>query len=145
MPACTFFGHRECPLSVKPKLQAMLIELIEKHGVEQFYVGQQGSFDVIVRAVLGELAERYPSVCYYVVLERLPIERGEVTRLPANTIFPEGLEVVPPRWAISRRNEWMLMHSDYVVTYITHDWGGAARFAVRAVRKGKRVINVAEF
>ena len=63
----------------------------------------------------------------------------------AHTSFPEGLEAVPPRWAISRRNEWMLKQSDYMVTYITHDWGGAARFAARAVRQGKQVINVAEF
>lgn len=144
MSACTFFGHRECPLSVKPKLQVLLVELIEKHDVGRFYVGQQGSFDVMVCAVLRELVEQYPHIRYYIVLERLPVQQGRAIQSPANTIFPEGLEAAPPRWAVSRRNEWMLKQSDYVVTYITHDWGGAARFAARAAQQRKKIINVAE-
>ena len=59
-----------------------------------------------------------------------------------NTIYPEGLETVPKRFAISWRNKWMIQESDVVVTYITHSWGGAAQFADLAKRKKKRVINI---
>ena len=48
MSACTFFGHRDCPSSIKPKLREVLIDLIENHSVDMFYVGQQGAFDGIV-------------------------------------------------------------------------------------------------
>ena len=41
MSACTFFGHRDCPSSIKPKLREALIDLIENHTVDMFYVGQQ--------------------------------------------------------------------------------------------------------
>ena len=58
-------------------------------------------------------------------------------------MFPEGLEFAPPRFAISRRNEWMLKRADYVVTYVTHGWGGAAQFAEKAKRQGKAVIDLA--
>ena len=37
----------------------------------------------------------------------------------------------------------MIKQSDYVVTYITHFWGGAAQFAELAERKKKMVINIA--
>ena len=47
MAACTFFGHRDCPAAVKPKLRAELVELIERYGVERFYVGRQGAFDPV--------------------------------------------------------------------------------------------------
>ena len=45
--ACTFFGHHDCPSSIKPKLREILIDLIENHAVNMFYVGQQGAFDAI--------------------------------------------------------------------------------------------------
>ena len=31
--ACTFFGHSDCPSSIKPKLREVLIDLIESHTV----------------------------------------------------------------------------------------------------------------
>ena len=52
MSACTFFGHRDCPSSIKSKLRKVLIDLIESHAVDMFYVGQQGAFDSMVRSVL---------------------------------------------------------------------------------------------
>ena len=57
-------------------------------------------------------------------------------------MLPEGIEEVHPRFAISWRNKWMLRQSDYVVTYVTHSWGGAAQFAEMAARQGKKVIHL---
>ena len=103
-----------------PRLRSVLVELIQQRGVDQFYVGRQGDFDAMVRRVLVELAEIYPHISYAVVLERLPTQRDTWNPLPCDhTLFPEGLETVPPRFAIPHRNEWMLRHSDFVVTYIT--------------------------
>jgi len=36
----------------------------------------------------------------------------------------------------------MIKQSDYVVTYITHSWGGAAQFAEKAERQKKFMINL---
>ena len=139
MSVCTFFGHRDCPSSIKPKLRKVLIDLIENHTVDMFYVGQQGSFDGIVRSVLKELVSLYPHIRYAVVLERLP---PKDTRDYSDTMLPEGIETVHPRFAISWRNNWMLKQSDYVVTYITHSWGGAAQFAEKAERKKKIILRL---
>lgn len=143
MSACTFFGHRDCPSSIKPKLREVLIDLIEKHAVDMFYVGQQGAFDGIVHSVLKELASVYPHIRYAVVLERLPLKRSEFdTRDYSDTMLPEGAESVHPRFAISWRNKWMIKQSDYVVAYITHSWGGAAQFIDLAAKWKKAIIYI---
>ena len=145
MSACTFFGHRDCPSSIKPKLREVLIDLIENHAVDMFYVGQQGAFDGIVRSVLKELASVYPHICYAVVLDRLPSKRDEFdTRDYSDTMLPEGIETVHPRFAISWRNKWMIKQSDYVVIYITHSWGSAAQFAEKAEKQNKIILNLSK-
>lgn len=136
MAVCTFFGHRDCPETVKPKLHEVLADLIENHSVDTFYVGNKGAFDRTVRSVLKELTQEYPQIRYAVVLERMPGKRSrDENEDYSDTVLPEGIESVPPRFAISWRNEWMLRRSDYVVTYITHTWGGAYQAVALAERK----------
>lgn len=140
MSACTFFGHRDCPSEIKEKLRDVLIDLTENQAVDMFYVGNNGAFDRLVRAVLRDLAQEYPQIQYAVVLERMPTEQGGTAQ---DTMLPEGIEEVPPRFAISWRNNWMLQKSNFVVCYVTRSWGGAAKFAETAKRRKKTVINIA--
>ena len=145
MSACTFFGHRDCPIAIAPLLHKTLIELIEKHGVNTFYVGRQGAFDSIVHSVLRELRLIYPNISYSIVLERIPIKPKEFDIYYfSNTILPEGIEAIPPRYAINWRNSWMLKQSDYVISYISHNYGGAAKFVKMAEQQKKIVINLAK-
>ena len=144
MSICTFFGHRDCPDSIEPKLREVIIDLIENHSVDMFYVGRQGAFDRMVRSVLKELASAYPQISYAVVLERVPPKRGELDTYDfSDTMLPAGIENAPPRFAVFRRNEWMLKRADYVVTYVIYPCGGAARFARMAKSRKKLVIDLA--
>ena len=142
MSTCTFFGHRDCPDTVKPRLREVLKDLIENHSADTFYVGNNGAFDRLVQLVLQELSREYPHISYAVVLERLPEKRDGEDYY--DTILPEGIEAVHPHYALVWRNRWMLRQSDFVVTCITRSWGGAAQFAESARRQGKTVINLAE-
>ena len=144
MPACTFFGHRECPDSIKTQLRGVLIDLITNHGVDMFYVGNQGRFDAIVRSVLRELKKEYPQIDYAVVLAYMPGKQTEYDDC-SDTMLPEGVESVHPRYAISWRNNWMLRQSDYVVTFITHSWGGAYQFSRKAKSLEKTIVNISVF
>lgn len=137
---CTFFGHRDTPLIVKPLLRQVLIDLIEQHGVTQFYVGNQGSFDAMAYCLLAELAQTYP-IHYDVVLAYLPKENAPSVD-GAHTILPDGFETVPPRFAIDHRNRWMIDQSDFAVTYVRSPFGGAAKFKALAERKGKTVVEI---
>lgn len=57
------------------------------------------------------------------------------------TIYPP-LETVPLKYAISKRNEWMIDQADMVVSGVTHDWGGAATTMKYAQTKKKRIISI---
>ena len=94
----------------------------------------------MVRRQLEDLSQLY-SITYSVVLAYLPTEKNKYDNLK-NTIYPEGLETVPKRFAISWRNKWMIQQSDIVVTYVTHNFGGAAQFKEMADRQGKTIINL---
>ena len=140
---CTFFGHKDTPKEIEPTLRSTLIDLIENKNVTVFYVGNNGSFDTMVRRQLEDLSQIYP-ITYSVVLAYLPTEKNNYDNL-TNTIYPEGLETVPKRFAISWRNKWMIQQSNIVVTYVTHSFGGAARFKEMAERQNKNVVDVSNY
>ena len=143
MKTCTFFGHRDCPDTVKPRLREVLVQLIECDGVDRFYVGHQGAFDAVVLSVLRELALLYPQIRYDIVLAYMPQEKSHFDiEMEQHTLLPEGIETAPRRFAIDRRNRWMLQQADYVVTYVRNSWGGAAKFADEAKRLGKHVVEI---
>ncbi len=135
----TFFGHGDTPDSIRDTLRIILIDLITNHGANTFYVGSNGNFDKIAKNALSDLGSVYP-ITYAVVLEYMPTKSNSGD--PSPTIYPEGLEAVPPRFAICKRNEWMINHSDIVITYVNRNFGGAAKYAKYAKIKKKNVINL---
>lgn len=141
MSACTFFGHRDCPQSVFPKLKEEIRKLIITNKVKCFYVGNHGAFDRYVHRALCELKKEYPAVEWYVVLAYLSKENNK-SEPYKNSLYPEGIESVPLRFAIGYRNKWMLNHSTFVITYVNRSFGGAAQFAALAERQGKSCIKL---
>lgn len=138
---CCFFGHREVTHNIRPKLIAIIENLITETGVTEFYVGHQGQFDSMVYSVLKELKVKYPHIRYIVVLAYMPDEHFKEV-YGEDTLFPDGLESVPKRFAISKRNDWMIQHSDYAVCYVHKITGGAAKFREKAEKKGLQIIDV---
>ena len=137
---CTFFGHRDAPTEIRDKLQAVLVDLIENHGADTFYIGNNGNFDTMARCILAKLKPIYPHIEFTVVLSYLPTKKDY--EFEYETIYPEGLENTPPKFAISKRNEWLVYNSDTVITYVNRSWGGASQLKKLAEKKGKAVINI---
>lgn len=144
MSSCTFFGHRDCPVSIKSKLRKVLVELITNHSVDMFYVGNQGQFDAMVRSTLLELIQEYPWIKYAVVLAYVPQKRSEYEDY-SDTMIPEGIEHIHPHYAISWRNRWMIKQSEYVVAYVVRPWGGAAQYTKKARKEGKTIFNTGNY
>ena len=141
---CTFFGHRDTPSEIAPLLRQTLIDLIERRDATKFYVGNHGGFDSIVKTTLHELKQVYPHIECAVVLAYLPHKADlSTTADDCLTIYPEGLECSPPKFAIDKRNRWMLAQAECVVTYVRTTFGGAAKFKALAERKHKTVIELA--
>ena len=139
---CTFFGHKDTPKEIEPTLRSTLIDLIDNKDVTVFYVGNNGNFDTMVRCQLEDLSQTY-LITYNVVLAYMPTKKNEYDSF-TNTVYPEGIETVPKRFAISWRNKWMIKQADIVVTYVTHNFGGAAQFKNTAERKEKTIIELSE-
>lgn len=138
METCTFFGHRECYGLDAQVLRGAIEDLIRK-GVDAFYVGNQGQYDSMVYSCLKQLRKKHSHIRVCVVLAYLPTEKGEYDDM-VDTMYPE-IEG-HPKFAIERRNRWLIDHTDYCLCYINHTWGGAYKFALLAKRCGKTVINI---
>ncbi len=142
---CSFFGHHDTSPEVRPKLRETILSLIAEEGIYNFLVGNHGAFDGMVYTVLKELREQYPNICFNVVLAYMPGKKEDYNFVdPMDTLYPEGLEAVPKRFAISWRNDWMLKQSQIVVCYVRHSMGGSGKFVEKAERQGKRIINLAK-
>ena len=139
MMICTFFGHRDCPDSLKPEIFEKIKEQVNE-GTTEFYVGNNGNFDALTLSCLRELKKDYPIINYTVVLAYIPAKFD--IYFPNETLLPEGIELVPKRFAIDFRNRWMLEIADTVIAYTDHSWGGAAKFVSLAERKRKKVVRL---
>lgn len=139
---CTFFGHKDTSDILRDKLKTAIEGLIVSHGVKMFYVGNNGAFDSLVQHTLDEIEKEYPEISFCVVLSYL----GERTLPPVQdkTVFPEGQENALPRYAISKRNTWLINHSDFVICYVKHKFSNSYKWLEKAGKKGLTVINLAD-
>ncbi|MDO4200367.1 MAG: SLOG family protein [Clostridia bacterium] len=141
---CTFAGHREIYDidSIKAKLKNEIINLIENHGVTTFYNGGKGKFDWLCAECVKELKSDYPFIKSYLILAYIPTDKNksDINRYDDfdDTIYP-NLETIPPKYAIIKRNKWMIDRADFLITYIHNEWGGAYKTLVYA-RKHKNIV-----
>jgi len=132
----TFIGHSNTPDDIQKTLEKVLIELIEKHNAVQFYIGNHGNFDLIVKNTLYKLKDIYPHISFSVVLAYKPKTKINFT------IFPKILENTHPKYAIIKRNQWMIEQSDTIITYVKNPNGRSVRFKEYAEKKCKKIINL---
>ncbi len=120
--------------------------LIRDEHVSMFYVGNHGNFDRLVLHTLEGLQQDDPTIRICVVLAYFPKQEKEyLLHKSFETVYPHVLEGTPPKFAISRRNRWMIEQANCVVTYVTRSFGGAATFKEMAVKKGKTVIELSKY
>ena len=136
----TFCGHSTVSNSaaVAASLKSVIEELIAE-GATEFYLGGYGEFDSLAARAVRDAKKLHPEVRSTLVIPYM--DRDFNTDFYDESVYPP-LESVPRRFAISKRNEWMVDQSDIVVSGVTHDWGGAATTLKYATRKKKRIISV---
>ena len=136
---CTFFGHKNVGSDVKEKIKHTVEGLI-KDGVVDYYVGNNGNFDYYVQVVLTEIMKNQSEVHLTVVLSHLG-ERAMVADQEC-TLFPEGLELALPRFAISKRNDWLIKNSQIAVIYVNNSFSNSYKLMEKARKKGVKIINI---
>lgn len=136
----TFCGHKNVSDStvVGKKLRVVIEELISR-GATEFYLGGYGGFDSLAASTVRSLKASHPDIRLILVIPYL--NREYDSKAYDELLYPP-LENVLPRYAISKRNEWMVEEAQVVVSYVTHDWGGASKTLAFAKRKKKEIISV---
>lgn len=140
MRICTFAWHAKLygDNSIKEKLKKEIINLIENQGVTTFYNGGKGQFDWLCADCVKELKNDYPLIKSYLILAYMPEKKNQFDadfyKNFDDTLYPE-IEKVPPKFAIIKRNEWMIDKSDFLIAYVEHNWGGAYRTLNYATKK----------
>lgn len=136
---CTFIGHKNCPFSVKKKLECTILELIAK-GVNRFFVGNNGNFDYLVQETLAELIKKGVSVNVSIVLSY--INENSISGHQKLTVFPEELANALKKFAISKRNEYLLKNSSILVCYVNNTFSNAYKWTEKARKKGLEIIEI---
>ena len=134
----TLCGHSEIsqPDAVKDWLNIVTRDLLSS-GADIFYFGGYGAFDRLAASVIHEVKAGQNNVKAVLVL---PYLNSNIDATGYDyTVYPP-LESVPLRYAISKRNQWMVEQADMIVAYVTHSWGGAAKTLEYARRKKKQII-----
>ena len=130
---CCGHGELSNPSSIHDILNDIFQELIQEGAVE-FYLGGYGEFDRIAASVLNALKQSFPHINVILVIP-YPNQKYDLM-LYDSSVYPP-LENVPARFAIPRRNEWMIDQADIVVSYIRHPFGGAFNATAYAKRRKK--------
>lgn len=113
------------------------------------YLGGYGDFDELCARACRELKQEYPSIelvyvtPYLSLCEQEKIKKIVSLGLYDSSIYP-NIENVPPKFAISKRNEWMMSNADLVIAYVNHSYGGAYKSLQVAKRRKKKVINICD-
>lgn len=141
MKRCFFFGHRIVASDISNRLVAAIESRITEHGVSEFVVGGYGAFDSLAANSVAKLKPAYPSVRLLRLLSYHPAERTvERSDLFDGTVFPDGLERVPRRFAIVQANRYMIDHADFLIAYVCYSTGNARQLLDYAMRKRKDIL-----
>ncbi len=94
---------------------------------------------------MKEIKKDYSQIQYCIVLAYMPLRNNNLYKdFYECTIYPDGLEKTPAKFAILKRNEWMVKKSDILLCYIRFTFGGAYKTFEIAKRAKKKIINLSD-
>lgn len=143
----SFCGHRD--FTPDAEEEKTIIDILLKYAeTEQeviCYTGGYGAFDWFAASCINKAKKAAHNIVNCLVvpyitssyLERISLHTKELDEV----IYPP-LENIPPKFAIIRRNEWMIENSDLLIAYVKYSWGGAAKTLEYAKRRGKPILSI---
>ena len=144
----TFCGHSNCLFSdnIKEQLKNILKNEIIKNLTCKFYLGGYGDFDGLCLRTLKDLKNDFPDIELIFITPYLDknYSKLELAKYYYDDVIFPPIESVPRKFAILKRNEWMVEQADLVIAYVMYSWGGAAKALEYSKRKKKRIINIAK-
>lgn len=122
-------------------LRAIIIDLIEREGITQFYSGNRGNFDRICSNLVHELKATHPHIRNTLVLSYRPTKDSTLPTCYDDSVYL--LErAVPGAYAILETNKKLVELADVIVSGVKYDFGGAYKAYDYARRRKKMVITI---
>ena len=142
----TFCEHSNCLFSNEEKeiLKQLLIKEIRKNPTCKFYLGGYGDFDSLCLQTLRELKIDSPDIELLFITPYLDnnYSKLQLAKYYYDDIIFPPLENVPRKFAILKRNEWMVDSADLIIAYVKYSWGGAAKTLEYAKHRKVPIINI---
>ncbi len=137
-----FCGHSDFSKSGQNERMLTLIEgLVGGEDVE-FYNGYRGNFDCFAAECVKEYKSKHANAKSVFFTPYLSENyNGNVAKrsLFDEIVYP-GLEGVPLKFAIVKRNEVMIESCDVLICYIKRTFGGAYKAYEYARKRNKRIV-----
>lgn len=121
-----------------------LIEDVAKDEQVDFYLGGYGNFDLFARKCAKKYQEVHKNAKLIFVTPYLDKAYSKLEYAKDyydESIYP-ALENVPKRFAISKRNEWMVSQADHIFAYVCLHFGGAYKTLLYAQKHKKSFTNL---
>lgn len=151
--ACFFIGNGKLygkEQEIRPLLEEEIRKYIAEYGVTEFFVGNYGQFDSLVKSVLDRMKEEFSHIKAHVVLPYHPYYVKDLKE-PRNfdgVIYPEELTKVPKRLAIVKLNHLMVDRVEYLIAYVsdtTRNSGKLLEYAQKREGRGlMKTVNLAD-
>ena len=143
----TFCGHSE--LTDWDIISEKVFEVLKNIKSNQeihFYLGGYGRFDLLAAECCKRYKDTYKNAKLFFITPYLSdvYLKNRECAVYDETIYPE-IENVPLKFAISKRNRWMVDNSDLLIAYVNFSWGGAVKTLEYAHKKNKAYINLGNY
>ncbi len=147
---CCFAGHRN--IGHTDEIYIDLIKIIEglikEENVTDFWVGNYGDFDSLSGRAVRELKERYPDIRLNLIIPYLTYGINEYNYLYQERydkiLIADVPENTPEKLKILKCNKYMVDKSDFIISYVKYEWGGAYKTLEYAKRtKNIKIFNLA--
>ena len=143
----TFCGHSDFVQT--QEYEGKILDFLEEKigdASAELYLGGYGSFDAFARRCGKKFQETHPNtklifITPYITIDYQKNHLDYNKDLYDEILYP-NLEDKPLKFAISYRNKWMVEQADYVIAYITRDWGGAYQTYKHAQQKKHPLFNI---
>lgn len=136
---CFFIGHREAPENLLlPLINAVECNIME-YKVKDFLIGHYGNFDRLAAKAVIDAKTRHPDITLTILLPYHPASQPFLLPDGADgSLYPEEMEGVPKRFAITRANKYAVNQSDCLIAYVQHSASNAQKLLQYAEARQKR-------
>ncbi len=143
---CCGFGHREYYKEVKSELQTTIKHLIDEEGISVFLTGGMGDFDSLFSATVRSYKTHYKDIKLILVKpyfsNELNINKEFYQSYYDDIIIPQEIAGCYFKSAITKRNKWMIDKSDFVISGVYQEYGGAYDTIKYAQKNNKQIIEL---